>query len=73
MNNLLDSVTVTVSANEPTYIFNIILSDVELDKLAHEKILGMRFKKNKYKFLSDLADVLSDEILKELEKIKENE
>lgn len=67
--NLVDSVTITIPACTPKYIFQIELSDLEMERLSEDRILGIRFKKNKYQFLNDIAQVLAGKILEHLERI----
>lgn len=68
---VVDHVTMTIPCSSNEYIFQVSLSGLGMDDLAHDKWLGFRFKKNRHRFLSDLADVLSGEILIQLEKMTE--
>lgn len=70
-NPLIGTFTVAVSANTPEHVFHITLSDWTLDQLSRKRILGISFRKEKYEFLNDLADVLKAEILQHLEEITE--
>lgn len=66
---MIDKITVTIPSNATAYIFQIEISTLELDRLKHETFLGIEFKKEKYRFLCDLSDVLAWEILKTLERV----
>lgn len=67
--SLVQSATITTSTYSPEYVFTIVLNDIELDELRHHRLLNgcVRLQKNKYKFLNDLAEVLTNEILWHLE------
>ena len=69
--------TMTIGLNQSKYIFQIEINEYDLAQLSEYKLLGMTFKKSKYRFLNDLSDVLRIEILRLLEQIadspKENE
>jgi hypothetical protein len=69
---MVEYVTVTCASHAPEYIFEIALSDLEMDRLKREYLLCglVSFPKNKYKFLNDLRDVLTEEILAHLEKLE---
>ncbi len=66
---IVDYVSCTVSANSHEYQFGVSLSALELERLSHYRVLGMRFRKEKYQFLNDIAEVLAANILEQLEKI----
>ena len=68
---LHDGVSVTISANKPEYVFQIAVDAYGLNRLRFDTFLGYDFPKNKYRFLKDLSDALSEEILRELTKIME--
>lgn len=69
MNQVVEYITCTISANKPEFIFEVALSDNEIYRIKHHWLLGgmIKIPKSKYRFLADLADVLSFHILKELE------
>lgn len=71
--DLVDTLTVTVKAYEPTYIFQIELSDIAMEQLKYKSLLCglIRFPKHESKFLSDLADMLCAEVLQKLIKMSE--
>lgn len=70
---MINEIAVTISATKPEYIFTIVLSDLEMERLKEKRILGFRFQKEKYQFLNDLSDVLRREILLKLEQLDENQ
>jgi hypothetical protein len=63
-----DFETATVPAR--TITFQIEICELELDRLRHEKLLGFTFKKNKYRFLSDLRDVIANELARKFEELE---
>lgn len=69
MRKIIDWITVTIPCQESQHIFQIALNDLDLQRLQEERILGFTFRKEKYRFLHDLADVLAEHILIELEKL----
>jgi hypothetical protein len=69
---LVQTVSCTISNMPRKYHFEVELDEWELDKLRSNTWLGIRFEKNKYKFLNDLAELLTAEILKELEQIEKH-
>jgi predicted type IV restriction endonuclease len=69
---VIESLTCTTSSYEPSYVFEIALSDLALERLSKEVLLGCTFRKSKYQFLNELADILKIEILQHLERLYEN-
>jgi len=67
---MIEYLTITIPCSPPEYRFEIVLSEEVLQSMSRETLFGITFQKEKYRFLSDLADVLAAEILKELEKIE---
>lgn len=70
---MINELTMTISTTKPEYIFTIVLSDLQMERLKEKRILGFRFQKEKYEFLNDLSDVLRREILLKLEQLDENQ
>lgn len=68
---VVDSVTVTIPATRPEYVFEIALSSLGLDAMRHDelRVLGIRIPKNRYRFLNDLAKALAEEIVQHLERL----
>ncbi len=65
--DLVDSITCTTRAYDPSYVFQVVLSDLAIERLRYKYLLGLiRIEKHESQFLSDLADVLSAEILEKL-------
>jgi hypothetical protein len=69
---VIEWLTCTTSNYEPSYVFEIALSDLALERLSKEVLLGFTFKKSKYQFLNELTDILKIEILQHLERLYEN-
>jgi hypothetical protein len=69
---VIESLTFTTSNYETSYVFEIALSDLALERLSKEVLLGFTFRKSKYQFLNELADILKIEILQHLERLYEN-
>lgn len=70
---MIEWITCTVSANEPTYRFEISLSDLDLERLKYRRLFGLfNIQKSKWEFLNDLRDVLTEEIVKHFEKMLED-
>lgn len=70
---LIDSCTITISANVPSYVFTLELSDLTLDRLKYKRVLGFRFQKNKYEFLNDLRNMIADELMTKFEEMMDND
>lgn len=68
---IVDSVTCTISANSPEYVFEVSLSQLGMHRLKHKQLLGgcVELPKLKYEFLNDLAAALAEEIVNHLEKM----
>lgn len=62
--------TATTACADSDLIFQIKLSELDLYRLRHYKFLGFDFQKSKYRFLLDLRDVLTEEILSCLEQME---
>lgn len=70
---LVDNISVTTCTVNDTYNFQVRLSGLELARLSDRNILGINFRKSKYEFLNDVAQILTIEILQNLEAIYDNE
>lgn len=70
---LIDSCTITISSNAPTYIFTLELSDLTIDRLKYKRLLGFRFPKNEYEFLNDLRNMFADELMTKFKEMMDNE
>jgi hypothetical protein len=62
-----------MSANSHAYIFMAELSVLNLERLKTKRVLGMSFEKEKFEFLNDLRDVLTEEILQHLIALSDKE
>lgn len=73
MGEVVQNITMTVSANAPEYIFQISLCSLGMHRLRHKRLLCgfVEIPKNKYEFLNDLAALLSDEIVTRLESLSD--
>lgn len=63
-----DFETMTVPNRNIT--FQLVICELELDRLRHEKLLGFTFKKTKYRFLSDLREVIANELALKFEELE---
>jgi hypothetical protein len=70
---LVSTVTWSMSANSHAYIFMAELSVLNLERLKTKRVLGMSFEKEKFEFLNDLRDVLTEEILQHLIALSDKE
>lgn len=70
---LVSTVTWTMSAESHAYIFQAEISALNLERLKSKRVLGMSFQKEKYEFLNDLRDVLTEEILQHLIALSDKE
>ena len=59
---IVNGMTTTCTVSSHEYVVQFQLSAMGLERLAREKILGVEFKKNKYKFANELAEFLAVEI-----------
>ena len=71
--SLVSTVTWSMSANSHAYIFMAELSVLNLERLKTKRVLGMSFEKEKFEFLNDLRDVLTEEILQHLIALSDKE
>jgi hypothetical protein len=66
---LVTEVTFTINTYADDSEFLIKLSKIELDNMRKEKILGFSFRKEKYRFLREVAERLAYELVAQLEEM----
>lgn len=64
---IVDEVSVTTIAASGEYTFTVRLNQLELARMSRTSILGFSFRKEKYQFLNEIANLLTAEILEKLE------
>lgn len=68
---MIDSIYITQTISSDSYIFQIEVSGLAIERLKRERVLGLfDIRKSKYEFLNDLRDVLAEEIVKHFEMIE---
>ena len=68
---MIENVSVTYSSSSARpYIFTLELSEMDIEGLRYKKLFGcINVVKNKYEFLNDLRDIITEELLVKLEEI----